>query len=113
VAAEIMISPVQRNDGLSTGLVLAVSGNSVCDLRRGMVRPPIKTKTVRYRFSEGFQAALPRYPTQPGTLSPAFGVSYVDLGCQDSNLEPSDPESDVLPVAPQPNRSTRMIARLW
>ncbi len=24
------------------------------------------------------------------------------LGCQDSNLEPSDPESDVLPIAPQP-----------
>lgn len=27
-----------------------------------------------------------------------------DLGCQDSNLEPSDPESDVLPIAPQPNK---------
>ena len=31
----------------------------------------------------------------------AQGLSAA-LGCQDSNLEPSDPESDVLPIAPQP-----------
>ena len=33
-----------------------------------------------------------------------------ELGCQDSNLEPSDPESDVLPIELQPNRRRRSVA---
>jgi hypothetical protein len=38
------------------------------------------------------------------SYDPSFSFK---LGCQDSNLEPSDPESDVLPIAPQPNISGR------
>ena len=39
----------------------------------------------------------------------AFLTPSANLGRQDSNLEPSDPESDVLPIAPRPNK--RSISR--
>ncbi len=48
-------------------------------------------------FLEGKAASSPPQSTSKGNATKNH------LGRKDSNLEPSDPESDVLPVAPRPN----------
>ena len=57
------------------------------------------------RERKGRARRHPSTPVDKKALNPfeirAWGLSAA-LGCQDSNLEPSDPESDVLPIAPQP-----------
>jgi hypothetical protein len=47
-------------------------------------------------------------------VSPLFEINY-ELGRQESNPEPSDPESDVLPIAPRPKSlvSANILRAYW
>ena len=86
--------------------ITALIGSPQPQLRRPLHIRPVATDSdpnQRGGSANGLcRATRPHCPTQAGTLSPAFGVSYVNWRRWDSNPRPSHCERDALPTELRP-----------